>query len=154
MPLRSAPDMPVQHEAFTGVHFKMIEDVKKPNGEPEEKIVHCLVSTEVLQDRAANDDVPQNNVEAIFHAYRARIEEVAGIHYTAGEERPHVSRRTWSVEVGEYAMGAKSALLHAPDLSKDGCAPERAFERNPILRRRQKTLGRRTIPLCCCRRRH
>jgi hypothetical protein len=92
MMLSPAREKGFVHDPFVGVHFKML-DLRPRDGKPFEKVVHCLVSTEALQDCAAKDGMAQDNIEAIFDANRDLIEAIASAQYTAGTERPIVKSR-------------------------------------------------------------
>jgi heat shock protein HspQ len=81
MPLVSAPGYHPFTESMVGVHFKM-KDGKT--------LVHCIVSEEALQDRAAKDGRSHANIDALFETYRAEIEKLASDIYDRGVERPVV----------------------------------------------------------------
>ena len=81
MPLVSAPGYHPFTEAMVGVHFKM-KDGKT--------LVHCIVSEEALQDRAAKDSLSQHNIDALFERYRAEIEKLASDIYDTGMKHPVV----------------------------------------------------------------
>ena len=83
MALVRAPDMGVLYEEFVGMHFKMRNF--------RNDIVHCSVSTEALQDKAASHDMDQNDFAHIFETFHAEIEAIATRQYEAGERVPRVT---------------------------------------------------------------
>ena len=82
MPLVGAPGYHPFTEGMVGVHFKM----KDGN-----TLVHCIVSEEALQDRAAKDGRSQDHIDALFERYRAEIEKVASDIYDRGVDHPVVN---------------------------------------------------------------
>jgi hypothetical protein len=91
MVLKSGCSMGKVHDPFTGVHFKLIDETKGENGKTIETVVHCLVSTEALQDRAAKDGLDQSDIEGIFDTYLSQIEDIAMGQHRAGKVKPMVT---------------------------------------------------------------
>ena len=81
MPLVSAPGYHPFTESMVGVHFKM---------KAGKTLVHCIVSEDALQDRAAKEGRSQDHIDTLFERYRVEIEKLASDIYDRGVERPVV----------------------------------------------------------------
>ena len=82
MGLQSAPDLGTMYEGFVGMHFKMLDG---------KTVVNCIVTTEALQDKAARNNMSEDDFASIFETFRSEIEAIADRQYAAGMMGPRVT---------------------------------------------------------------